>query len=183
MESLIIVAVIVVALLLAVGIPLSMWLGRRGRGTLRLELPGDIHRAGDEIRGTIHLEAGKELGPGTVVASLVCTERWWERDDDGDGNQTRRERKKEVYRHDIDVAEDLSMLAGERRPIPFSLPTPPPTPPSTAADQPSGFRQFMTSLAEIGRSGREQMWEVRARYDIRGLDLVGERRIDLVEHR
>lgn len=179
--ALVLIIIVVVLAAVAVGVPLYLWLGRRARGSLRLDIPAATYRPGDYIEGTVHLEAKKELGPGRVVVSLVCTEEWWEWDTDSDGDQTRRRRTKEVYRHEIDVVANLSVGAGERRPVPFTLPTPPPTIPG--GQQRSGILGFMKSLAEIIQPDRDQIWEVEARYDIPGLDLVGDRRIDLVDDR
>ncbi len=73
----------------------------------------------------------------------------------------------------------LTMDAGERRTIPFSLPTPPPDIPT---DQPtSKVMEILTSLSEIMRADRDQRWDVEARYDLRGLDLVGDRRVNFYE--
>ena len=124
----------------------------------------------------MHMEAKKDLGPGRVMASLVCNEEWIEWDTDANGHQSRRERSREVYRHDIDVAHQFSMRAGDRQTLQFSLPTPS----DRERNEPtSGFGRFLQTIGDMTRGGRDLNWSIEGKYDIPGLDLKDSRRVAL----
>jgi hypothetical protein len=173
-----VLVLIVLAVIVAVAVALVFRFGQRSKGSIALDLSAGSYQAGDLIQGVIHLEAKKALGPGRLLASLVCTEKWWEWDTDADGDQTRRERTREVYNHGVEVTRDLSLMAGEQRPIEFALPTPPPAIPG---QDPSGVVGFIKSVAGALKGDRERIWTVEIRYDIPGLDLTESRRIAFQE--
>lgn len=170
-----VVLIVVIALVLvAIAVPLLFWLGRRGRGSMQLRLSGHSYGPGQVIDGMVQVEAKKDLGPGRVSVSLVCNEEWTDWDTNSDGHQTRRERSREVYRHEVDVMHNLTMGVGDRQVLPFTLPTP------ADRDQPdSGFGRFMESIGGMFRAGRDYRWYVESRYDMPGLDLKDRRGVNV----
>lgn len=174
--AIILVVALVAVVVVAIGVPVGIWLGRKGRGSMRLQLPNQGYGADQFIEGLVHLEAKKDLGPGRVHAALTCTEEWTEWDTDADGDQTRRDRSREVYRQPVDVANQFRMRAGERQTLQFTLPTPS----SRERNEPtSGFGQFIQLVGGIFGHDKTYKWEVETRYDMPGLDLKDGRQISL----
>lgn len=171
-----IVAVVVAVIVVAIGVPVGIWLGRKGRGSMELRVPNQAFGPDQYIEGLVHLEAKKDLGPGRVHAALVCTEEWTEWNTDADGDRTRRNRSREIYRHPVDVASQFAMRAGDHQTLQFTLPTPS----NRERNEPSsGFGRFLQSAAEAFGRNSTYKWEVETRYDMPGLDLKDSRQISM----
>ena len=174
-----IVAIVIVIVLVAILIPLGMWIGRRARGSLELQVPNRHLRPGETIEGMVQLTAKRDLGPGRLFTSLVCTEEWWEWETDHDGDRTREKKRREVYRDDLDLQRELAMTGGSNQVFPFALPTPYDDRSEPAPQATSTWGRLVSALGEMTRRDSEFIWEVEARYDIPGLDLKASERINL----
>jgi hypothetical protein len=159
-------------------VPLGIWLGRRARGSIALQVPNRQLQPGEMADGLVHLTAKRNLGPGSLSVSLVCTEEWREWVTDHDGDRTRETRRREAYRHDIDLDQQLAMEAGTNQVFPFALQTPQHR--HQPAQQPgSTWGRLVVTLGEMGSRNSEFIWEIESRYDIPGLDLVASERLNL----
>ncbi|MEM8925800.1 MAG: hypothetical protein AAGD35_20035 [Actinomycetota bacterium] len=172
----IVVLLIVVAVVLVVIGVLVFTFGHRLRGSLDVELANQSYEPGVDVVGRLNVGARRELGPGPLVASLICIEKREERDADGD----RTTRSREVFRNDVMVEPDLTMASGDRHTVDFSLPTPAPQVPGAGGGEAPGWMKAAASLAGAFADRRTYTWYVEGRYDIKGLDLKRRRKIPFV---
>lgn len=120
---------------------LVFWMTQAGRvakrkaGGLfgRLTVEVQDATAGAPITGVATVSTRRDLGPGSVVASLVCTERRRVEDHlvpgqakNFKGAGIHHTNYHEVYRHDLVLQESLTVSAGEEQTLSFTLPTPDP---------------------------------------------------------
>lgn len=148
------------------------------KGDIALHLGNTSFGPGQEIVGTVTVTAKKPLGPGRLIVSLVGIEEWEEWETDHDGDRTRRSRQEEIYRHDIELTQALSLNPGDRHDAAFVLPTPQPQDSVSAADD-QGWIKALKVVAEAFGDDRETYWQVIGRYDIKGLDLNEAQRVPL----
>ena len=173
-----VLVVVVLAVIAIVGLVLFLTRGQRLKGGIELSLGSTHFGPGQDIAGVLTVTAKKPLGPGRLFTSLVCIEEWWEWETDSDGDRSRQKKTREVYRHDLDVAHDLSIGQGQRHTAPFVLPTPQPQDTVDDGDTP-GWLKALATIADSLSDDREAHWKVAGRYDIKGLDLTTEQRIPL----
>lgn len=160
----------------SVGRFLIFVVGRRLKGEVLVHLGPEPARAGHPIRGTLQVNSKRRLGPGRLVASVVCYEEWTEYRTSSRGGSGRRTKRRDIYREDIGITDGLVVSPGQPSVWPFAIQTPQPqdtirnTPPPGA----SGFTKALHSLSEsLGEPDRDIHWKIEGRFDIEGLDLIG----------
>ncbi len=163
---------------LGIVVPMVQRALRRGRGSIELEIPARGYEPGDMIEGTMQVAAERDLGPGRMEVALVCTEVWEELEIDPNGHDRRRKRSKEIYRQGVEVGAELMLRSGEQRTLPFTLRVPAPE----SGDKPSsGVGRVVRAIGDAFTEGRDRVWDVKAHYDIPGVDLSAGHRIDVRE--
>ncbi len=170
---------VIIVVVIAIILVFVTKLGQRFKGNIVLSLGNSHFAPGQDISGIITVTAKKELGPGSLVTSLVCIEEWYETTTDRDGHQSRDKKTKEIYRHDLELDRSLTMQAGGQQAVPFVLPTPQPQDTVASDRDAPGWQRALRAVGDMLSPDRETYWEVEARYDIPGLDLTSEQRIPL----
>lgn len=150
----------------------------RGKGRIEIDVTNKAYHPGEAVEVGVHLTTRKDLGPGRLFGSLVCTERIEEIEHDADGDIDTDTHEHEVYRHEVDLAVDASFPAGTDERMSFTVQVPAPPAEDTASrgdDLLGAVLDFATSLG----SSRELVWKVECRYDIPRLDLADSERISV----
>lgn len=154
---------------------MGLFSGRKG--SLDLTVTNRAYNAGEDIPISVHLTTKKDLGPGRLFASLVCTETTWRRVTErrADGSTTSRNKSETtvIFRHEVDLAIEASFPDNTDQVFTTNLPLPA-LPAETVPEMPDapGWVGTLVDVASaLSDARRETKWFVEARYDIPRLDL------------
>lgn len=138
------------------------------------------------LSGVATVSARRELGPGKVVASLVCTERRRVEDHlvpgqtkNFKGAGIHHTNYHEVYRHDVVLADELTVSAGGEYTLPFTIPTPD-VETLSVTDGETTYRVKRPLAQQVDRIISEKYnWGIELRFDTSPLGLLEKTTVSL----
>lgn len=159
----------------------------RNRGLLTIELldPSLSVRAnsgaqsrwaepGEMIKGIVRVEAEQDLGPGTVIVTLVGTKQWSITHTPDDGSPRTRVKSKDFYEERVIAGEHFTVAPGLPESVPFAIAAPLA---EDAVGPGPGIGKALGALNATSYSEGTYRWELVARYDVPGVDLQDRHRI------
>ena len=146
----------------------TFYVMRALKGSIRLYLASPTLSYGQPIEGNITIRANKPIQSTRLVLTLRAEEIRRYRDRDHDEQTSTHE----VYRKDFVLAGNKVFAARESQDIPFSLPGLP-APGAAAGGTPGLVGSVIQAGFEMmAGQDREMYWELIARLDCPGVDLV-----------
>ncbi len=166
--------VLLVVVLIIVGVIVAA----RMKGKLELVLPKGGYAPGEIIHGELKLTAKKDLEGSRLFVALVGYEETTRRSSSGGGSKTETVRH-EIYREEHDLEGPGTVPAGTEKSYPFQMGTPNSLGAGGAGSSSLGMagEVLAAGLKMLGNTNRKKVWEVQARYDIKGIDLTAKRRV------
>lgn len=151
-----------------------LWIARKFKGNIEIKLKHSSMIPGDKMGGDINITFRKAMQSNSLDAVLIIQEKIQARRNGN--NETRTE---EIYRDTVHVADGLSYSAGERVSYPFEI-TVPNIGSSTQAQSSMGgvTGTLLNAAASYIGDRTEYIWELEARLDAPGLDLVTSKKLN-----
>ncbi len=160
--------------LLIIGVVLAAVLGAAAyfvarflKGKIKINMPRDSFSQGETVEGSFELLAKKEIRGNELLAALVATESYTERDFKGRS----RRKTREIYRTGQQVEAGRVYPAGYRADYNFKIALPP------GQVGGGGGSLLGGALNLLGSFGSRVEWRVEVRLDAEGVDLASSRRI------
>ena len=154
---------------------LGLFIAARMKGKLVLALNKGGYAPGEIINGDLQLITKRAIEGNRLFVALVGYEEVRRRVTDSDGKDEIKTERHEVYRDELDLIGAGHMPAGTEKSLPFQLGTP-----NLRAGEanPGGLIGAAAgALGSMMGTGRKMIWEVQARYDVKGVDLKTKKRI------
>lgn len=162
---------------------MGLFSGRKG--TLDLTVTNRAYNAGEQIPLSVRITTKKDLGPGRLFASLICTETTrrnvTRRNSDGSTRNSTDTDTREVFRHEVDLAIEASFPDNTDQVFTANLPVPPaPAEKNVVPGEVPGWVGTLVDVASaLSDARRDTRWYVEARYDIPRLDLKDKQEISV----
>lgn len=157
---------LIVAVIAAVLGAAAYFLARFLKGSIRITLQKESFAPGEQVEGSLELEAKKDIQASELVAALVATESYTERDYKGRS----RRRTREIYRVRQVVEGARSYPAGHKGNYNFKIALP-------AGELRGDVSMLGGTLGQLMGLGGRVEWRVDVRLDAEGVDLASSRRI------
>lgn len=159
---------------------LGLFIAARMKGKIELTLTKGGYAPGETIQGDLLLTTKKDLEGNRLFVALVGYEEVKRRYRDSDGNSKTETKKHEIYRDELDLEGADPVVAGSSQTYPFQLNTPP----ASNTQMADGLGDSMIGkaagalISAIGDTvDRRKLWEVQARYDLKGIDLKTKQKV------
>lgn len=151
-----------------------LWVARKLKGSIKIDLKRSSMIPGDKIGGDINITFRKAMQSHSLDAVLIIQEKIQERRNGNDETRT-----EEIYRDTVHVADGQSYNAGERVSYPFEITVPDIGSNTQAQNSMGGIAGtlFNAAASYIGNRA-EYIWEIEARLDAPGLDLVTTKKLN-----
>jgi hypothetical protein len=158
---------------------LGLFIASRMKGKIVLTLTKGGYAPGETIQGELLLTTKKDLEGNRLFVALVGYEEVKSRYIDSDGDSRTETNKHEIYRDELDLEGAGPVIAGASKPYPFQLNTPSGNTQMAGEGGDSMLGKAAVALiSTIGDSAnRRKIWEVQARYDLKGIDLKAKRKV------
>ena len=151
-----------------------LWVARKFKGTIEVNLKRNSMIPGDKMAGDINITFRKPMQSNSLDAILIIQEKIQERRNGN--NETRTE---EIYRDTVHVADGQNYSAGERVSYPFEITVPDIGSSTQARSSMGGIAGTLLNAAASYMGDRvEYIWEIEARLDAPGLDLVTTKKLN-----
>jgi hypothetical protein len=166
------VTIVIIAICVGViGGIIGFFVLRGLKGTIKIDCKNNTFDPGETIKGNIHLIIKKQTNGNKLTISLVADETTTYRD--GDESRTEHD---EVYRDEL-VVEDKKMYPlGYEQTYDFALKIPAMDAPGKQVD---GVVGAVFDAFSVNRRKTKIEWQLEARLDAEGLDLVNKKDIHL----
>ena len=163
---------------------LGVFLAARMKGKLELTLAKGGFAPGEIITGDLKLTTKKTLEGNRLFVALVGFEEVRRRTTDSDGNSKTETQRNEIYRTELDLEGSGSVPAGTEKSYPFQIDTPSgqataPDASDSALGKAAGA--VVAGLQAFGNTDRKKIWEIQARFDVKGIDLTAKHRVTVSE--
>ncbi len=165
----ILIVAIVGAIIIGVGV---FFLLRFLRGTIKVYLPVTSFNPGEEINGKFDLQVKKPIHGKRLVVSLIGTQHIRSRK--GEESNTRTQ---EIFRQESVLEANTDYRAGFTQSYNFSIVIPN-AGKTGIIDNP--LAQSLVAFANMANRSRIEMrWKVEARLEAKGIDLVGNKKVNV----
>lgn len=144
----------------------AYFIARYLKGSIRITLPRDAFSPGEQVEGSFELEAKKEIRANELLAALVASERYTERDHRG----RRRTRTREIYRDKRTIEGPRVYPAGYKGNHNFKIALP-------AGGVGGGTSLLGGALGVSIGFGTRVEWRVLVQLDAEGVDLSSSKSI------
>lgn len=137
---------------------------------------------GEAVTGDLRLTTKKSLEGSRLFVALVGFEEVRRRTTDSDGDPKTETRRHEIYRSEVDLEGAGTVPAGTDQSYRFEIKTPGgqaagPAEGDSVLGKAAGA--VVSGLQAFGDVDRKKIWEVQARYDIKGIDLTTKRKVTI----
>ena len=151
-----------------------VWVVRKFKGSIDIDLKHNSMIPGDKMSGDINITFRQAMQSNALDVILIVQEKRRER-----RNGENKTRTEEVYRDTVRVAEGQSYNAGEQVSYPFEITVPNIGNNTQAQNSMGGIAGTLINAAVnyIGNE-REYIWDLEARLDAPGLDLVTTKKLN-----
>jgi len=146
----------------------SLSMRDRSGAKARVAAPGEM------IDGTITIEAEQDLGPGTVIVTLVGTKQWNVTERTDDGFPRTKVKSTDFFEQSVVAAEHITVSPGIPVSVPFAIAAPEA---EEAVGPGPGIGKALGALSATTYSEGAYRWELVARFDMPGIDLLDRHRI------
>lgn len=141
------------------------------KGTIKIDCEKNTFDPGETIKGNIYLKIKKQTIGNKLTISLVADETTTYHDGD-----ERRTEHDEVYRDDLVVEDKKSYSVGYEQTYDFALTIPAMNAPGKKVD---GVMGAVFDALSVNRRKTKIEWQLEARLDAEGLDLVNKKDIHM----
>jgi len=151
-----------------------LWVARRFKGNIKINMNRNSMIPGDKMGGDLELTIRKPIESNHLEALLIIQEKVQERRDGQNHTRTQ-----EIYRDKVRIADGQVYKAGDHVTYPFEL-----TVPDIGSDTQNRSSQggimgtVLHAIASNIGDRREYIWELEARLDAPGLDLVTTKKLN-----
>ena len=172
-----VIASVILAVIL---IFLGLFIASRMKGKIELTLTKGGYAPGETIQGNLILTSKKDLEGTRLFVALVGYEEVKRRYRDSEGNSKSETKRHEIYRDELDLEGAGPVIAGASQSYPFQLNTPPVANTQLAGEGGDSMigKAAGALISAIGDTvDRRKIWEVQARYDLKGIDLKTKKKV------
>ena len=141
------------------------------KGTIKIDCKKSTFDPGETIQGDIHLKIKKETKGNKLIISLVADETTIYHD--GDEKRTEHD---EVYRDELIIEDKMTYPAGYEKTYNFDITIPAMDAPGRQVD---GVVGAVFDALSVNRRKTRIEWQLEARLDAEGLDLVNKKDIQM----
>ena len=141
------------------------------KGTIEIDCKKNTFDPGETIQGDIHLKIKKETKGNKLIIALVADETTIYHD--GDEKRTEHD---EVYRDELIIEDKMTYPAGYEKTYNFDITIPAMDAPGRQVD---GVVGAVFDALSVNRRKTRIEWQLEARLDAEGLDLVNKKDIQM----
>jgi len=172
----IIVGIIVAAILLFLG----AFIASRLKGKMELTLSKGGYTKGENLQGEIQVTTKKEVEANRFYVALVGYEETKRHYRDSEGKRKTETKRKEVYRDEFELEGAGTVAAGTSKSYPFELQAPELDRVKVEVGDSVLEKAVGVLASALDRDvDRRHLWEVQARYDLKGVDLKAKRKVTI----
>ncbi len=167
-------AIVVISICVGViGGIIGFFILRGLKGTIKIDCKKNTFDPGETIKGNIHLKIKKETRGNNLTISLVADETTTYHD--GDDSRTEHD---EVYRDEQIIEDKKTYPVGYEKTYDFTL-TIPAMNSNSSGSQIDGVLGTVFDALSVNRRKTKIEWQLEARLDAEGLDLVNKKDIQM----